>query len=186
MSWSQAGTSFVLLVVIGMSLYLGVGGMERVELIRQAKEAAKKPASDGTFSYGGETFSSKEALAVARNEERVERLFPWIGLLTSLASLALTAGAFGVLGGAARVVKELVIDSKPLDLKEVVLNPLFGFLVGIMLLGISYVLPAALTDQEDVQLTPTTLLFLCFFGGLFSRRVFTWVESLIERVFPPP
>lgn len=184
MTWAKLGAILALLVMILGSLYVGVGGMERVELIRMSKEAALKPEKQ--IEYGKETFYNPESLNVFKSEEKVEQIFPWIKLLPSFAALALTAVSFGMLGGATRVVKELVINSTSLEIESVFKYSAFGFLIGIMILGVSYILPAALTQEADIQLDPSTLLFLCYFGGLFSLRFFTWIEGFFERIFPEP
>ncbi|QDU50247.1 hypothetical protein [Gimesia panareensis] len=184
MTWAKVGAVFSLIFIVLGSLYVGVGGMERVELIRLSKEAAQKPQKE--THHGDEVFYNPESLNVFRMEEKVEQLFPWIKILPSFAALALTAVSFGMLGGATRVLKELVIDSISLEFKSVYMYSAFGFLIGIMILGVSYILPAALTQQTDIQLDPSTLLFLCYFGGLFSLRFFKWIEGLFERIFPEP
>jgi hypothetical protein len=108
-------------------------------------------------------------------------LFAWTYNLPASLPLFITAIAFGILGGIANVVYK-AIGGEVQTTQRLVLKPLFGGFIGLMILGISYVLPAVLTVNED-KVRPISLAFLCLYAGAFSNHVYLWLEDKIKSVF---
>ena len=81
---------------------------------------------------------------VARLEIQAHKVFPWIDFLPRFAALSLSAAAFGALGGATRLLKMLCVDRVGITVQDTFTNPLFGGLVGLLLLGLSHVLNSVL------------------------------------------
>jgi len=164
-------------------LYFGLGGLLKAEL-EEGINLLKLPLEDTKESvvYEGITFSSREALEMHLKIEKIILFFPWVYYLPSIVVIVFTSGAFGALGGVTRIVKQLAIAKISISDIAVVSIPLFGFLIGILLLGIASVIPAALTASK-VDIQPTTLLFICLFGGVYSEHVYKWLESQIKHIF---
>jgi hypothetical protein len=93
----------------------------------------------------------------------------------------ITAISFGILGGIANVLHK-AIKGFPQTNQRLVFKPLFGAFIGLMVLGITYVLPAILTVNED-SVRPIALAFLCLYAGAFSNHVYVWLEEKIKTLF---
>lgn len=172
-------------------LYFGIGGWAKMDLEQEKKVTNNKLLkNDQAVIYQGISFKSyRDLQAALENEELIEekvkiyKYFPWIFYLPSFVGFVITAGAFGALGGVTNILKQIAIDNVKLEDSKVMSTPIFGFLVGLLMLGISYVFPSALTfDKADVK--PTSLLFLCMFGGIFSGHIYNWLENFIKSILP--
>ncbi len=175
-------SAIVLWLVFG--LYFGIGGWTRVALEEDIARLLDQSSQDGTpVVLEGVEFADLSDAMVFLEKRRAEKIFPWIHLLPSFAGLFLAAAGFGALGAITRQMKHLVVDHWSLLQLHVIAGPLLGFLLGLALLGVAYVIPVALASGEDVQPRPATLLVLCLIGGLFPARLYEWFENLFRRRF---
>lgn len=162
-------------------LYLGLGGLSKAQLDQSADELI--PAEDVSKDpvlYGEIPFANPSELAVFQEYKKTYRLYGWIFYLPPMFGLLITAGAFGAVGSAGRLVKQMAIDRTEVSQLPVFAGPTFGFFIGLMIFGISYVVPAALITTE-ATLRPISLLFLCLLGGAFAGLVWERIEALFER-----
>lgn len=159
-------------------IYVGTAGLSKASF----EEALESAPKDGeTVEFEGVEYQGVEQLRVAIMQQRARRYFGWALDLPSIAALILAAAAFGAVGGATRVVALLTMTPQPLTLRIVLLDPLFGALIGIMLLGVAYALPAALTTGSATT-RPLSLLFLCLLGGAFAEKVYHWIGSRLGSI----
>lgn len=59
-------------------------------------------------------------------------------------------------------------------------EPVFGFFLGIMVLAMSYVIPTIFV-RGDTIVNMTSVVFICFFSGVLSKRYFEWITNLISK-----
>lgn len=60
-------------------------------------------------------------------------------------------------------------------MRAAAVDPLFGALLGVLGLGVSYVLPSALVTGET-ELSPTSLLFFGLFSGVFAEELYLAIK----------
>jgi hypothetical protein len=176
----QIKSRILVIVWLIVGGYLGSAGWARVELEQEIK-VQQGPA--GQIVCDGVTFESIETCQHYLRDKQMGALFPWLQQVPPLFGLLLLGFGFGCLGGSMRALAESVQHGEELTLSKAIDLPLFGGLLGVMVLGIVYLVPAALTINESV-LRPAALLFLAILGGAFSTRVYTWVEHQVDALFP--
>jgi hypothetical protein len=160
-------------------LYVGVSGWARAE-IEQEIEPSSGPS--GAVVCGEIEFAKLDDCLQYQRERQFNRLFPWVFYLPSFFGLLMMSFGFGALGGVLRVMKFVVLDLQPLHDCPWASTPLFGGLMGVLVLGTAWVLPAMLTIGGG-ELRPTTLLFFAMFGGAFSPTIFASIQRQIEKRF---
>ena len=131
--------------------------------------------------YDGIPFLNIYQARQAVEKDKLTSWFTWTYSVPSSLPLLITAFSFGILGGLTSVIFKAVCSEVQTN-RRVVLKPLLGGLIGIMVLGITYVLPAALMVNEN-KVSPVSLAFLCMYAGAFSNHVYIWLEEKIKTVF---
>jgi hypothetical protein len=136
-----------------------------------------KPQTQVKYEIDGVRFSTLEAAEQWRDEENMLGLFIWLDDKPAGFILFITAIAMGGLGGAIGIVRNVSMFKQDLLHQRVLSLPLLGSLIGVMVLGISYLLPLVLTTDTNAEIRPTTLIFLSLFSGLFSKDFLKTLES---------
>lgn len=172
---------FVILLGLG-SFYLACAGWVIANLDKEIVTGNPQGVAASTnVVYQGIPFADIYEARRAIEQEKVNTWFGWAySMPASLPSL-ITAVAFGILGGIAGVLHKGILG-EPQTHQRITLKPLFGGAIGMMVLGITYVLPAALT-VDNGHVRPISLAFLSLYGGAFSSHVFLWLEEKIKMVF---
>jgi hypothetical protein len=148
------------------------------EVSEKTDESGKK---SGEVVYQGISFSSIYDARAAIDKDQITSLFKWTYNLPASLPLFITALSFGILGGIANVIYK-AIGGEVQTNQRVVLKPLFGGLIGLMVLGMTYVLPAVLT-VDNSKVRPVSLAFLSMYAGAFSTHVYLWLEEKIKTLF---
>lgn len=174
----------LLLVWLLLGLYGAIGGLVRVDTVRMIDNLGSQETGEPrSVRYHGVVFTDAETLQAFLEKDRASQWFPLAFGLPRLAALAMTAASLGLLGGVARVLK-FIFDGGGVDECKVLATPLLGLLMGIVLLAVIYVVPAALTLDADVDLHPASVLLVCLLGGIFPARVYnrleTWADKILE------
>jgi hypothetical protein len=131
----------------------------------------------------GVEFLDAEIAQAFSDRQADERIWPWISWFPAPLTILLGAAAFGALGGVGRLLKEIVLDGKNWKDVRTVATPLFGSVLAIVLLLLSYVVPLGLTTSEDIALRPLSVVIISLLGGMFSDRAYAWVERQAGNVF---
>src|SRR5262249_6921102 len=137
----------------------------------------------GQAIYRGVSYADRAEALAAMREDELNTMFPWIVRTPAPLAMIVLAMAFGFLGGSARIVKEMTLAGQRFDGLRTWLTAHHGAAVGLPLLGLSVLVPAALAPGIKT-VRPVALLFLCFFGGMFSDHFDAWLLAQISRIFP--
>lgn len=160
------------------ALYLAAASWVRVELENVAKQE-----SSGAVKVPVEFEDIPYASAAARDRYILRRdataYFPWVFNLPHAASLMVAAMSFGFIGGVIRLLHLIVSGS---DLGHVYARLCLSALTGLVVLGVTYSLPAALTIT-DVNVRPVVLLFLCLLAGICARHLILWLQDQFGKAF---
>ena len=160
-------------------LYFGLAGILHADLMEEKESAIQEQTADGehVYVYDGIRFSSYDKAVVYQREQMASGTFSWFLTVPSKLILFLTAMALGGLGGVIGMVKQLALaNASILDLKPF-WGPMLGALIGLLVLGISYLLPVILTTDTEVEIRSTTLIFISMFAGLYARQFLRFLEA---------
>jgi hypothetical protein len=163
-----------------LALYLASAGWVRVELQTALRESGKAPRADTQVEFEGMTFANEAARNRFLAIREAETYFPWTQKLPNQVSLIITAMSFGFLGGVIKLLF-LTVSSDPEPVRTYASLALSA-MTGLVILAISFALPAALTEAE-VTVRPVVLLFLCLFGGIFSNHLLLWLQEQFGKLF---
>jgi len=121
-------------------------------------------------------------LVTVQQYERFMRFYPWMGDLPDLIILLLTCCAFSLIGSHILVLRTI---SSAKTISEFPGHPvmiLSGFLIGLVVMGLSVLLPRVLVS-EGGTIQPSTLLFLSLFGGIFSDKLYSKLAKYVDKLF---
>ncbi|MDX1672905.1 MAG: hypothetical protein R3211_11225 [Balneolaceae bacterium] len=165
-------------------IYLGFAGWARVQ--SEQKIEISSTAGPDQVQCGEEiTFGSLEDCLMYEREKQTSALFPWVFNIPSFFGVIIVSIFFGSLGGVIKVLKEITLDKLQISRMRASILPFFGGLMGLIILGISILVPDVISANEIV-VRPTTLLFLTMFGGAFSDKAFSWADAQMTRIFSLP
>jgi len=181
---------FIFLLLI---IYIGVGGMiilendQRYQKFDDDKNI-KSDQIDTTkfYVYDSIQFSSKEKMLAYREQYLAEQIFPYLDKLPSFLNFFLTSISFGIIGAFSKVINDSIKKGEPPQgMVNLFLIVTQGGLIGIIVLSISYIVPALLI-ADGVQLKPLTIVLLSLLGGVFYLEFFEWLESRIRNNIQKP
>jgi len=174
------------------SLYLGCGGITSLELSQQKTEIEKMvidardtiPVIFDTLEF--QNLSAAKIFKEDRNFEKRYQLaisiFPWLNLPYTFLGLLITSFAFGFFGGIVGILKEIVLEDKPIEKTKVFSSSLLGGGAGIIILSISFILPIIIVTGET-EVRSLSIVLASLFGGLFNKRFFEWLSSIFGKIF---
>jgi hypothetical protein len=167
-------------------LYVGVAGWTTASRLPAILGVTTdgSGSSNSYFEYDGLSFRDRESLTAFLRDQRFAGLFSWTFDLPSQILALLTSLAWGIAGGATRLVKNLSFDNAAISDLPVFLGPVFGGLLGLMVWLMSLLAPALLVTGETTA-RPETLVVLSFFGGMFSEDAYEWVRKRVRKMFKP-
>lgn len=168
----------VVFILALAALYLAAAGWTRVEAYRLLKEHSPSPQQ---VVFEGMNFANEADRDFVIAKRDAEAIFPWAFKLPQPVSLLLTATSFGFLGGVVKLLFDIAqMDPSP---RQPFVSLALSTLTGLLVLGIAFALPSAITSSE-VTVRPVVLLFLCFLGGIFSQHLLLWLRDHFEASFP--
>lgn len=176
----------VLLFWLVSGIYFGVGGLVRANLdenlssLDNDREALMAEEIDVT--YDGLEFTDKYSLQSYIEVNSIEVFFPWAIKISSFISLIITSLAFGLLGAIISLIKSVAFESASLETLKIWSIPTLGILTGLVVLGLSYLLPTILVTNGS-GLKPITLMFLCLFAGMYSKQFYAKISSNFNKIF---
>lgn len=174
------------LITIGWivsGLYLGIAGWQGTKALQ--KISAHQPdgaTTDQSVEFEGLNFRDNASLRQFLRQRESNRWFPWIFIVPQDITPLIATIAFGLLGGAARLLKRLALDSEELSTTKLFSDPLFGGILGLAVFFLSLLLPALFTGGKS--LVPLEVLVaVSFLGGIFSEHAYDWIEKQVKRFF---
>jgi len=163
------------------SLYFGTGGYNYITI---RNELSKVETTNDTVRvvYRGITFSNKSYLDIYLEEQANSSLYPLINTLPTSMLILITVFSFGILGSVTNLIKQIAIDGKKIEELKYISEPLLGMLTGLIIIGLSYLIPNTLAIN-DIELKPMSLLFLSLFSGYFSIRFYLFLAKVFDKLF---
>ncbi|MCD6067902.1 MAG: hypothetical protein K0S33_2728 [Bacteroidetes bacterium] len=163
-----------------VSLYFGLGGALNTEIYNQI--SAKYDFKDTIKAKDFETkviYSNKAEMMLVKEYDKSKKIFPFIAALPDYIGYLLTACFFGMLGGIISILKGIALDkAKPEDSNYVSI-PLLSFFTGLVILGLSYLVPTLLVEGSN-KIKPITLLFFSLFAGMYSRHFYEFLTHVAQ------
>jgi hypothetical protein len=166
-----------------LGLYTGMAGWVATKALQNTSVA--KPAAGSEqhyYEFEGLTFADEDSLRDFLQERRSSRWFPWIFEVPQELTPLIASMAFGLVGGAARLLKRVSLDGKRVSSLHIFSEPLFGSVIGLMIFFLSLVLPAVFTSGKN-PVRPEALVGFSLFGGAFSEQAYDWLESQVSKLF---
>jgi hypothetical protein len=180
---SRRWLSCIFAAALGLlSLYMAMAGWVVAEFDTATAEAgASNSHGEKEYFYHGHSFANRaEALAFI-DDQKVAEFFGWVYSVPESLPLLIASFFFGVLGGITSVLFA-ASGSEPISNRFIVFKPLFGGTIGLLVLGVVKIVPAALTKEANAT-RPIAVVFLCLFAGAFSDHVHLWVKQNVEEIF---
>lgn len=181
----QVVASAIILLWFLLGTYTGAAGLifeehERKELeikqIEKAREAEGKKEKS-VKSEDGIKFKNQERFELYCEEINTMKLFGWILNAPSFLILVVSSCELGAFGGVIHLIRDISFNRiAPYD-TQFLIRPFLGFMTGMVVLAISYLLPAILITDSDIQIRQTTLMCFSLFAGLFSNSFYMWLEN---------
>jgi hypothetical protein len=179
--------SLILVLWISVGFFLGIGGLSKLSVDetleniqkRQTELMAKKfPPID----VEGVTIDNEYDYQIFNENKGIETYFKWTVLLPRFTALIITAMSFGLLGAVVALVRQLSINGKNILEVKYLSLPILGILTGLVVLGLSYLLPTLITKGAN-EIRPITLMFLCLFCGICTDNFYKKIESSFDKLF---
>jgi hypothetical protein len=168
----------IFILITGIALYSAAAGWVNAE-VSAALKANRASEVSKPVIFENRQFRNEHALKIHLLASAERKWFPWMVDLPEPVALLVTALSFGLLGGVVRTLFDSIKNNVPLSKSSFGIL-LLSALMGLLMLGASYVIPAALTISEtNVRLV--ALLFLCLIGGLFYDHMFSWLKKQFEK-----
>lgn len=146
-----------------------------IEQMEELRESAGK--IDREVKLGEITFKNQERAELYTEEIITNQIFGWILEVPSFLILVISSCGLGAFGGLIQIIRSVAFRGVPIEKTQYFVIPFLGFILGMVVLAISYLLPAILITDSDLQIRQTTLMCFSLFTGLFSNSFLTWLES---------
>jgi hypothetical protein len=167
-------------------LYLGLGGISRVNVdeVNEQIEAKRNVLQKDTINY---TFKKVKYTTLYDFELAIENqnlvdYFSWVNGLNKFSSLLLTAMSFGIIGAIISILIEIAFGGTSVENTAFITKPILGLLTGLVVLGISYILPTIVV-KGNTEIRPISLMFICLFCGIYSNKFYDKLEATFEKTF---
>lgn len=170
----------VIILWLLAALYFGTGGITKIENDNLLKKAFNQSDSIPTL-YKGVAFRNKEALISFLEKDQVKKIYPWTDKIPSFLSYIITACSFSLLGCIIWIFVDVVLYKKRIDQVDYIHAPFLGLLTGLVVLGITYVIPTFFVS-EDNDIKPTTLMFLSLFCGMYTDKFYSTLSNAFRHV----
>ncbi|MEM1407557.1 MAG: hypothetical protein AAGG59_12330 [Bacteroidota bacterium] len=166
----------VLLIITGLGLYIGTIGFIREDLKERIVKADQLPV-DSVCIEGTKYINLEKAEAILEFAELRSKYGDWVTDFPELAMLFITAIIFGGLGGVTRSVHMLAKKQLQSYDFNLLINPFLGVFMGLLTLGLSYLIPT-IFSSDSTEIRRTTLICFALFAGLFSDQ---FIQSIEKR-----
>lgn len=165
-----------------LSAVIGVQGIVLLEMTERQNQAKNGLKLEDPIIIDEIYFLTNEEAIVYAEIQSLSDFF-FIKALSQYPTfllLILTSCAFGILGCCVAMIKSAVLDKERVSNVHMGLLPLLGLMVGIIVLAIADLVPVLFTEGSGT-IRPITLVFLSFFGGLFIKQFYPWLERRFKE-----
>jgi len=162
--------------------YFGLAGYFGTKLF-EATSTARVSSGASYLIYGGLSFRTRQDLADFLLDETASRWFSWLPDVPADLMPLLACSAWGMLGGAFRLVHSQV-RTQPADSvtwQTVLFTPVLGAGVAVTVYLLAFLLPTVLTIGPHTM-RAETLVALSIVSGIECERVYQWVQEQIGKL----
>lgn len=168
-------------VVFVLALYLGSGGFIYLQNEQNYEAACAMPAKE--VQFGKLRFYNEDAMNCMQEQELILSVYPYVHSIPAALRYIITALSFGMIGAIGRLMNLAIATGSSLkDMRNLLLIPLQGAIIGLIVLGISFTIPIFL-NNESTSLKPITVVFLSMFGGISYLEFYPWFTGMLQRKF---
>lgn len=183
-TWSSFLKILFLLAISFVSMYVGVGGLVRAnydEEIGKISEDSKSISPGASIMHDGFEFQNFSELQAHLARQQIPVFYKWVIIrLNGFMALVITSLSFGLLGSLIFLMRKNLPSISELPSEQVILFPLYGMLTGLVVLGLSYIIPFFLTTNQT-NLRPISLMFLSLISGTFIDVFYEKVLQFFKR-----
>jgi hypothetical protein len=179
---------WVVCITCIVGLYIGIGGLGNQQYSDKLTFlSTQKPQIDDTIpvKLGGlpaRNILEMKKLVTAEQYEKFMRFYPWMADLPDLIILLLTCCAFSLVGSHILLLRTLASTKTNSEFPGHLAMILSGFLTGLVVLGLSVLLPRVLVS-EGGTIQPSALMFLSLFGGMYSDALYKKLAKYVDKLF---
>jgi len=179
-----------------LGLYFGIGGIVTIQLNDIKDDKHKLGISDSStvtnatdtnsVIYNDISFKNKAALKEYLNSlpaENFDKVYSFFDNIPDFMAQIITAFAFGLLGSIIRIILSVAYDKKRIQDVSHISQPLLGMLTGLVVMGVSYVIPTLLS-KNSINVDPISLMFFSLFVGIYNKEFYDKLSSFfINKIF---
>ena len=176
--------SIIILTILGLvSLYFGIGGAVKNDIYNQISDKYDFSDTNKVLSSDGISYKNIASFRLDQEEFKYSVIFPWLDSTPEFIGTIFAACFFGMLGGVICILKDVAFKNKKIENIKYILIPILGFFTGLIVIGVSYIVPTILVTGEN-KLRPITLQFLSLFSGIYCLQFYNFISELIsKRIF---
>jgi len=172
----------LLILWLMTSIYFGVAGYTRLK-IDELIYLGQQTENTKSVMLGNLSFKNKHFLEAYREEIKAAKFFPtYFNEFPNLLVLLITSCSFGILGALTAQVKMIALEDSAVENLKIVSFPILGALIGIIISGLVTLVPTILVSG-NAEIKPISIIFLCFFGGLYNKKFFLWLNNVFGNLF---
>lgn len=174
--------SLLLLFWSVISLYFGIGGSLKSENRNQVSQKYNFESTESVISPSSIPYSNMAEMVLDEENHLSAKIFPFLLFLPDFVGLILTSCCFGMLGGVISILRQVALLDKPIQETKYVSIPILSFFIGVIILGLNYIIPTILVSG-DTSIRPITLAFLSLFAGIFTSSFFKFLTKISNSKF---
>jgi len=186
--WTLSGLYFGNAGIINNEYFKEIDNIPREEFKKIPVDTDARPGTaDSAVKYkvfkgrNGILYGTQGDLRAAEIQEKIK--YKWLFEESEALILILASCFLGALGSIIRIVKDLVVDNVQVSITRFLLLPVAGFFNGFIVLSISYAIPKYLTNNEEVNLNPASVMVISLIAGIYIEIFLTWLNSVAISLF---
>jgi hypothetical protein len=158
-----------------LCLYFGIGGFCILEMQKRKIEHYEKGNFNGSDAVGKE---------IMKDIGFTFNIFPHTRKIPSILNFILTSICFGTIGAIGAIFNVIILGKEKVDkVRNILLIPVQGALIGFIMLGFSYLLPLLITSG-DVELKPIFVVIFSLIAGMYHHEFYNWVGEFFKKHDP--
>lgn len=175
-------------IVCLCGLYVGLGGLGQQDYSDKVTSLSmQKPDITDTVAVNVDGIVLPNILEMKKVEaagqyQRFMRFYPWMKDLPDLIILLLTCCAFSLIGSYIPVMRDIDSKESKIFLANHPTLILSSFLTGLVVMGLSFLLPRVLIS-EGGKVPPFTLMFFSLFAGIYSTVFYKKLSKYADKMF---
>lgn len=174
-----AARSALIVLAALLAAYIAVGTYTEIQLQYFASDPPTKTEASKRYNYDGVLFASLYDLKAYKFEQRRSDYFPWLRPFPLWLSIIVFSLAGGMLGGFAR---DLWAALNAENGRVLGIATAKGGVIAALALAFALVFPRLLSRNE-IDLQPETLFGFCMISGVFSERIWEYLQRTIGELF---